>query len=146
MPRNTCKSTWTPGVMFADFSDGRPLERPSSIDFSIRINKRWLQQEPRSITLIAHGLFPNVCQVALASWFLEELGNALWEAGYEPEEDRSADSNWTWGGATAEAQKEKNCSDDDNTPSHMWMHEPVVRPKDRSAVTSRKATPARLSC
>lgn len=64
----------------------------------VRLHETWLHYEPRSTTEAVRKIFSSACLEAQEEWLLQALGDALWEAGYFPDQSFSPDPRWTWGG------------------------------------------------
>jgi hypothetical protein len=58
----------------------------------------WLQYQPRAATVVLNRLLPSACIEAQQEWLLQAIGDALWSAGYIPDQALSPDPVWTWGG------------------------------------------------
>jgi hypothetical protein len=64
----------------------------------LEIHAPWIQYQPRTSSAVAALLLPNACFHARESWLLQEIGDALWELGYRPDQADSPDPVWTWRG------------------------------------------------
>jgi hypothetical protein len=64
----------------------------------VRMHALWLQYQPHTTSDVLNRLLPSACIEAKLEWLLQATGDALWGAGYFPDQALSPDPLWTWGG------------------------------------------------
>lgn len=84
------------GYCGLSLEDRHALARVISI--LLKVHEPWVQYEPRTSSDVLRKLLPTACIEAHQEWLLQAIGDALWDAGYYPDQAISPDPRWTWGG------------------------------------------------
>ena len=114
MHQQSAKKAGSPAHMLCDLSQTDLPDLRQAISLLVRVNKHWLQAEPRSEQEILEGFFPEATGERRATWLAEEIGAALWDEGFAPERREGiATLVWTWGGG-AEPFYEEPLPDDED--------------------------------
>ena len=68
------------------------------IPILLKLEEPWIQYQPRTSAEVAGKILPSACVEAETDWLRQAIGDALWNAGYYPDQGISPDPRWTWGG------------------------------------------------
>jgi hypothetical protein len=85
------------GCGFCSLPDDERHVIQAAIPALVKVHENWLQYQPRTTSEAISKVFSSACLDSQGSWLFQALGDALWYAGYFPDEAFSPDPRWTWG-------------------------------------------------
>ena len=86
------------GCGFCDMSQNIRSTIINALPALVRGQALWLQYQPRATSDVINRIHPSACAEARHKWLLRATSDALWDAGYTPDQAYSPDPVWTWGG------------------------------------------------